>query len=85
MKESLEEVFRTKLDESSFFTLDNSSLCLRADAEALKKAYVGVSEGVPSLAWSANATRMALLLMHSLRFEEPVLLIGETGCGKVST
>ena len=34
------------------------------------------------IVWTGNAQRIAVLLMHALRFNEPVLLVGETGIGK---
>jgi midasin len=36
------------------------------------------------LVWTLQAVRMASLVLHSFKFREPVLLIGETGCGKTS-
>ena len=34
--------------------------------------------------WGAKARRMALLLARALKFNEPVLLVGPTGCGKTT-
>ena len=34
--------------------------------------------------WTKSAVRLAILMLHSLKFKEPVLLVGETGCGKTS-
>lgn len=36
------------------------------------------------LVWTTNARRLAVLLGRALHFEEPVLLVGETGCGKTT-
>ena len=34
------------------------------------------------MVWTSSASRLALLTLHSFKFNEPVLLVGETGCGK---
>ena len=34
------------------------------------------------MVWTSGAERLALLILHSFRYNEPVLLVGETGLGK---
>ena len=34
------------------------------------------------MVWTSSARRLALMILHSFKFNEPVLLVGETGCGK---
>ena len=34
------------------------------------------------MVWTSGAKRLALLILHSFRYNEPVLLVGETGLGK---
>ncbi|OQR67775.1 midasin-like, partial [Tropilaelaps mercedesae] len=34
--------------------------------------------------WTRNARRLAILVGQALKFDEPVLLVGETGCGKTT-
>ena len=34
------------------------------------------------MVWTSSAKRLALMILHSFYFNEPVLLVGETGCGK---
>ncbi|XP_065288386.1 midasin isoform X3 [Dermacentor albipictus] len=41
-------------------------------------------EGFKHLVWTADARRMAYLLQRALQFDEPVLLVGDTGCGKTT-
>ena len=36
------------------------------------------------LAWTFDMRRMAVLVAAAWTFEEPVLLVGETGCGKTT-
>ncbi|KAH9381513.1 hypothetical protein HPB48_005512 [Haemaphysalis longicornis] len=40
--------------------------------------------GFEHLVWTADARRMAYLLQRALQFDEPVLLVGDTGCGKTT-
>uniref|UniRef100_A0A224YTK3 Midasin n=1 Tax=Rhipicephalus zambeziensis TaxID=60191 RepID=A0A224YTK3_9ACAR len=41
-------------------------------------------KGFEHLVWTADARRMAYLLQRALQFDEPVLLVGDTGCGKTT-
>ena len=36
------------------------------------------------LAWTFDMRRMCVLIAQAWKFEEPVLLVGETGCGKTT-
>jgi midasin len=47
----------------------------------LSKEGVGASAGV---VWTSAMRRLFVLVAHALRNNEPVLLIGETGCGKTT-
>ncbi|CAN8018551.1 unnamed protein product [Ixodes persulcatus] len=40
--------------------------------------------GFSHLVWTADARRLAALLERAWHFEEPVLLVGDTGCGKTT-
>ena len=37
---------------------------------------------ISEMVWTSGAKRLALLILHSFRYNEPVLLVGETGLGK---
>ena len=37
---------------------------------------------ISDMVWTSGAKRLALLILHSFRYNEPVLLVGETGLGK---
>jgi midasin (ATPase involved in ribosome maturation) len=39
---------------------------------------------VPGLAWTYDMRRMCVLVGQAWTFQEPVLLVGETGCGKTT-
>ena len=38
----------------------------------------------PTVAWTLDMRRLAVLLGHAWNHKEPVLLVGETGCDKTS-
>ncbi|XP_063699493.1 midasin [Culicoides brevitarsis] len=72
--------FRKKVDLEQLFTLnEHTSAVTRPVLESLsaQKANDGV-------VWTFNMRRMAVLTAKSLEFNEPVLLVGPTGCGKTT-
>jgi len=52
----------------------------------LEKAFQEIPflKGIPSLIITQNLKRLAVLVHKCLQNKEPVLLVGETGCGKTS-
>lgn len=52
----------------------------------LEKAFqeLPILKGIPSLIITQNLKRLAVLVHKCLQNKEPVLLVGETGCGKTS-
>ncbi len=77
----VEAVFKKKIDEAAIFSLDEPSLVLKKEMSTLRAVATASSS---SMVWTRQAVRMAALVLHSFKFREPVLLIGETGCGKTS-
>jgi midasin len=69
----LEKVFKRKVDAQAI--LDGALLKEEADI-------IANSPTLSDMVWTSTAKRLALLILHSFRFREPVLLVGETGCGK---
>ncbi|KAF7309703.1 Midasin [Mycena indigotica] len=78
VKEVIESVMGVKIDESAMYELRNPTLNL---AEYLGCPIPPNSSG---LIWTRGMQRLFVLLSRALRFNEPVLLVGETGCGKTS-
>ena len=74
VKETLETVFRRKLG-------DDADIYSRTQLEPLI-SHITNSQG--RFVWGDKARRMALLLARALKFDEPVLLVGPTGCGKTT-
>ena len=38
----------------------------------------------PALTWTRDMRRLGVLAAHAWIFQEPVLLVGDTGCGKTT-
>ncbi|KAH7558816.1 hypothetical protein BM1_04953 [Bipolaris maydis] len=67
---------RVTIDEDQLFSVDSLS-----NIEGLGK---GVSTANSNVVWTRAMRRLSVLVAYALRNKEPVLLIGETGCGKTT-
>ncbi|CAB4065095.1 MDN1 [Lepeophtheirus salmonis] len=78
IKEHIEKITKIKLcdEEILTFTSEKNGLATICEQLFLLKSYKN-----SGIVWTHNAQRMAILLLHAIRFKEPVLLVGETGCG----
>ncbi|KAK7028133.1 AAA ATPase midasin [Paramarasmius palmivorus] len=75
VKEVIESVMKAKIDEKAMYSLDKVDF----------GAYLGIPYPIsPSLVWTSAMQRLFILVSRALRFNEPVLLVGETGSGKTS-
>ncbi|XP_040568870.1 uncharacterized protein [Lepeophtheirus salmonis] len=81
IKEHIEKITKIKLcdEEILTFTSEKNGLATMCEQLFLLKSYKN-----SGIVWTHNAQRMAILLLHAIRFKEPVLLVGETGCGKTT-
>ena len=83
IQQVLEKHFRVKIDPQRLFTLDeNTSAVTRPILEAIDNAIN--RPGFEHLVWTYSLRRLAVMVGQALRFVEPVLLVGDTGCGKTS-
>ncbi|GJE88492.1 midasin [Phanerochaete sordida] len=76
VKEVLESIMKVTIDPSQLYSLHG---------ETDMASYLGCL--VPKethLVWTSAMQRLFTLVARALRFNEPVLLVGETGCGKTS-
>ncbi|RMZ91526.1 hypothetical protein DV736_g1258, partial [Chaetothyriales sp. CBS 134916] len=67
VKEIIEETIRVKIDENELYSL------ARIPEQA---------KSFPGIIWTPAMRRLFFLVSEAVRNEEPVLLVGETGCGK---
>ncbi|VDP20601.1 unnamed protein product [Soboliphyme baturini] len=77
VRETISKHFLRKINDIALFSTDstyfNSQLIVCCSAPHLRH-----------IVWTKNLRRMAVLLSQALMYDEPVLLIGDTGCGKTT-
>lgn len=72
--------FRKKIVVANLFDLhDRSSMVTQHILQAIAK-----HPNYQNIVWTFNMRRMAILTAKALEFNEPVLLVGQTGCGKTT-
>jgi midasin len=76
VKEVIEDVMGVKIDEEALYDLSGPG--------REPQTYLGCSIPSSGIVWTSAMRRLFVLLARALRFNEPVLLVGETGCGKTS-
>ncbi|KAI5957391.1 MDN1 [Candida margitis] len=69
VKEAIEKVMKVKLDMDSYY--DNFDL----------EGLMGTENTV---VWTRAMRRLAIMVLASVKYNEPLLLVGETGCGKTT-
>ena len=87
VKSVLEKVMQVKIDENELYSVE------RLEAMPEYQAYLTLMDDssgsntaarLPRLAWTHAMRRLFILVALCLRHHEPVLLVGETGCGKTT-
>ncbi|XP_001976018.3 midasin [Drosophila erecta] len=75
--------FRKKVDLQTLFDIqterESSSMVSRKILDAIRNFKLR-----DDIVWTRNMTRMAVVTAKALEFDEPVLLVGPTGCGKTT-
>lgn len=74
VRQILEKTFKCELDEQRLFDRHFEQLLLNSE----------LPPQFTHLVWTRNAKRLAVLLFQALSYDEPVLLVGETGGGKTT-
>lgn len=77
VKEIIESIMKVSIDPKRLYNLQMP--------EASLVSYLGCPlPHSTQLVWTSAMQRLFILVARALRFKEPVLLVGETGCGKTS-
>ncbi|KAH8552550.1 P-loop containing nucleoside triphosphate hydrolase protein [Umbelopsis sp. PMI_123] len=79
VKEVLEKVMKVTIDEAKLY--DCEALEEFAIYDQILKQKTGTGN---KLVWTKAMRRLFSLVARCIRFNEPVLLVGETGCGKTT-
>lgn len=74
VKEVIETVFKVKIDPDLLYG-DKFSQAIRGS---------GLKDNKQGVVWTNAMRRLFILVSQALRNNEPVLLVGETGCGKTT-
>lgn len=74
VKEVIETVFKVKIDPNLLYGEKFS--------QAIRRS--GLQENNQGVVWTNAMRRLYILVSQALRNNEPVLLVGETGCGKTT-
>ncbi|RDB14764.1 Midasin [Hypsizygus marmoreus] len=77
VKEVIESIMNVKIDEAAIYNIHNPNLDMAS--------FLGCPLPTTSdVIWTSAMQRLFVLVSRALRFNEPVLLVGETGSGKTS-
>ncbi|KAI9791121.1 MAG: hypothetical protein M1816_004352 [Peltula sp. TS41687] len=74
VKRIIEREFKVEIKEESLYSPDMTT----------KQKYATTNGSVKGIVWTKTMRRLYLLASQALANNEPVLLVGETGCGKTS-
>nr|XP_022918861.1 midasin [Onthophagus taurus] len=77
----LKKYLKRDVIPNNLFTLSDKTSTVTK--EILKKLYEN-NEKYNNIVWTYNMRQMAVLVSKALQFYEPVLIVGETGCGKTT-
>ncbi|XP_055954864.1 midasin-like [Patella vulgata] len=82
IQEVINKHFKRKVDPGRLFNLNSETSTTTA---SLLNTALGQSQpGFQHVVWTYSMRRLAVLIGQAIRFKEPVLLVGETGCGKTT-
>ncbi|KAJ7086033.1 midasin nuclear AAA ATPase [Mycena belliarum] len=78
VKDVIESIMNVKIDENAIYNLR------KTDFDFSSYLDCPIPSASPTLIWTGAMQRLFILVGRALRFNEPVLLVGETGSGKTS-
>ncbi|XP_071957015.1 midasin-like [Antedon mediterranea] len=82
IQEVIEKHMKRKVAPANLYTLSENTSCVTRSV--LDQVTRQTAEGFSHLVWTYSMRRLAVLVGQALEFGEPVLLVGETGCGKTT-
>ncbi|PWN30597.1 P-loop containing nucleoside triphosphate hydrolase protein, partial [Jaminaea rosea] len=85
VKEVIEGIMNVKIDEASLYNLKGKGRKAASDhigADVVEAIVSACDES--GIVWTAAMSRLLCLVALALKYNEPVLLVGETGAGKTS-
>ena len=82
VQEVIQKHFKCTVEAGTLFTL-NQSTSLTAKT-SLENILSQSADGFQHVVWTYSMRRLAVLIGQAIKYNEPVLLVGETGCGKTT-
>ncbi|GFS38685.1 midasin [Nephila pilipes] len=83
IQEVIEKHLKKKTDPEKLFNLsEDTSPTTKHILQSI--IHRSLSKSFQNIVWTQNARRLAVLVGKAMQFKEPVLLIGNTGCGKTT-
>ncbi|GIY25819.1 midasin [Caerostris darwini] len=83
IQQSIQKVFKRTVDPDSLFNLSTETpFTTKSILEKIVNTVL--TEPLSNIVWTRHMRRLAVLVGKALEFNEPVLLIGNTGCGKTT-
>ena len=82
VQDALQKYFRRKVSPDCLFNVSPETS--PTTAEMLRKLTGETIDNYEHIFWTPNMQRLAVLVGQAMKYKEPVLLVGETGCGKTT-
>ncbi|XP_059478111.1 midasin [Neocloeon triangulifer] len=82
IEETLQKHFKCKMSPDRLFSLNSETS--NTTKKILEDVINASVSGFEHIVWTFNMRRLAVLVGKAVQFKEPILLVGETGCGKTS-
>ncbi|WAR08077.1 MDN1-like protein [Mya arenaria] len=82
IQEVIQKHFKCRLDASTLFTMDQSTSL--TSKSTLEQVLSQSATGFHHIVWTYSMRRLAVLIGQAIKYNEPILLVGETGCGKTT-
>lgn len=82
IQEVLQKHLKREVNPENLFSLHANTSSVTKDV--LKSILKIEGESFKNIVWTFNMRKLAVVVAKSFHFQEPVLLVGETGCGKTT-
>ncbi|KAJ8314873.1 LOW QUALITY PROTEIN: hypothetical protein KUTeg_007023 [Tegillarca granosa] len=82
VQEVIQKHLKRSVNPDHLFTFN--SMTSATSVDILKSVTQQSLEGFEHVVWTYNMRRLAVLIGQAIKYQEPILLVGETGCGKTT-
>ncbi|KAF2258858.1 midasin [Lojkania enalia] len=82
-RQAVKKIIETEMSKNGPRVIVNEEILYSEDTSPEIKLYKG-KMGNANVVWTRAMRRLFVLVVHAIRNNEPVLLVGETGCGKTT-